>query len=237
MFEEIKKIIKAIRNLTLRFYFFSITIFSQIYYRLLNKPLIHVVGDSHVFVFKDKRMFIAHHIGPATMYNLNKKDSNTKSNEKLFDVINKINRKKDILMLVFGEINCRIHIYYQYKKQNEKFTIIELIDRTISNYGEVLKKIKENGVRFCVYGIPAAATEKNIYNYPFYATPEIHSYIYKEFNNRLKHFCEKNKYVYIDIYPKVSDDKGYISKEFSGDKIHLNKKIVNFVREEVLKNI
>lgn len=209
--------------------------YSYIYSRLFNKLLIHIIGDSHVLVFKNKRLFIAHHIGPATMHNLNKETSSTQSNEKLFDVINKIDTKRDVVMLVFGEIDCRIHIYYQYEKQNKKLTIAELIDRTISNYGYILEKIKLMGIRFCVYGIPALGTQENYYNYPFYGTPQMRSKIYKEFNNRLKIFCRENNYIYIDIYPKVSDNNGFILKEYMADEVHLNERIINFVRQELNK--
>ena len=209
---------------------------SYICSRLLTEPLVYVVGDSHTTVFKNKKMFIVHHIGPATMFNLNKKDSSTKSNEKLFHVVNKINPKKDVLMLVFGEIDCRIHIYNQYQKQNKKFTIAELIDKTILNYGNVLEKIKSMGIKFYVYGIPATGSEENSYKYPFYGTPQIRSEICKEFNSRLKNFCVKNNYAFIDIYPKISDKNGFLLKEFATDEVHLNTKIVDFVRQELNKN-
>ena len=89
------------------------------------------------------------------------------------------------------------------------------------------------GIRFCVYGIPATGTQQNDYQYPFYGTPQIRSYICNEFNRRLKIFCEKNEYVFIDIYPKVSDAQGFLLREFAADQVHLNDKIVGFVRQEV----
>ena len=155
-----------------------------------------------------------HHIGPATMHNLNKKESTTKSNEKLFTALEKVNIKKDVVMLVFGEIDCRLHIYHQYIKQREKHSISELIDKTIANFSEVLDKIKTKGVRLCILGIPAVGTEENKYNFEFFPTPEIQSQIYKEFNDRIKQFCDRKKYPYIDIYSKVSDERGFIKKGY-----------------------
>lgn len=213
----------------------SLNFLSFIYSRLFNKPLIYVIGDSHASVFKNKLLFIAHHIGPATMHNLNKKDSSTKSNENLFRIIDKIDPKKDIVMLVFGEIDCRIHIYYQYEKQNKRFTISELIDKTISNYSDVLKKIRLIGIKVCVYGIPATGAQENQYNYPFYGTREIRSNICQEFNKKLKEFCKNNNYPYIDIYLKVADNNGFLLKEFAADEVHLNSKIVDFVRNVVFE--
>lgn len=205
----------------------------QAHARLFSMPLIYVIGDSHAAIFKNKKLFIARHIGAATMHNLAKENSSTKSGEKLFDIIGKINPKKDVVMLVFGEIDCRIHIYYQYEKQQRKFTIEELIDKTIANYGGVLEKIRHMGIRFCVYGVPAAGAQENYYKYPFYGTPQIRSYITKEFNHRLKKFCQENGYAFIDIYPKVSDANGFLLKEFSADEVHLNDKVIGFVRKEI----
>jgi hypothetical protein len=158
-------------------------------------------------------------------------NSTTNSNKKLFTIIDKIKRKKDIVMLVFGEIDCRIHIYYQYKKNNEKFTITELIDRTISNYGVVLEQLDIRDITFCVYGIPPASKQENVFDYPFYAAPEIRSKINKEFNERLKKFCKENGYKYMDIYSKVVDKNGFILEEYAADTTHLNSKIKKFVEE------
>ena len=240
---KIKKIVKGnatkvfflFRHLTLQATSKPVNLYNYICSAFSNKALIHVIGDSHVFIFRNKKAFVPHHVGPATMYNLNKEDSSTKSNLKLFKAITKINKSRDIVMLVFGEIDCRIHIYYQFEKQNKKFTIPELISRTIVNYSQVLEKLRAMDVRFCVYGIPATGTQANHYGYAFYGTPQIRNYICKEFNRQLKEFCEKNRYAYIDIYPRVSDENGFVRSEFSADQVHLNGRIFGFVKQEINK--
>ena len=68
------------------------------------------------------------------------------------------------------------------------------------------------------------------------APPKLEVLYYREFNKRLKNFCEKNNYPFIDIYPKVSDDNGFMLKEFSADEVHLNDKIVSFARQLINKN-
>lgn len=206
--------------------------YTVLYARARNKPLIHVVGDSHVVPFRGSMPFLAHHFGAATAYNLPKKNSSTRSNEQLFRVINKLGNK-DIVMLSFGEIDCRIHIYYQYKKSNEKYSIGELIDRTIENYGEVMAQFRERGVNFCVYCISPATRVGNEYKYPFYGTPEIRSQINRTFNEKLRAFCQKSGYKFIDIYDRVADKDGLMLKEYASDDIHLNKKAVGLVKAEI----
>jgi hypothetical protein len=173
--------ISPVKNGLTIFRVFLVDAFSVLYARTLNKPLIHVVGDSHVVPFRGSMPFLAHHLGAATAYNLNKKNSTTRSYEKLFQVIEKV-AKRDIVMLCFGEIDCRIHIYYQHKKSSGKYLIGELIERTISNYGEVMAQLKERGVNFCVYCVSPATMVGNEYKYPFYGSPEIRSQINMTFN-------------------------------------------------------
>jgi len=224
--------ISPVKNGLSNFRVFLVDAFTVLYARVLNKPLIYVVGDSHVVPFRGSMPFLAHHLGAATAYNLNKKNSSTRSNEQLFTVIGKLG-KKDIVMLCFGEIDCRIHIYYQHKKSDGKYSIEELIDRTISNYGEVMAQLKERGVNFCVYCVSPATKVGNEYKYPFYGSPEIRSQINRMFNERLRAFCEKNGYKFIDIYNRVADKDGLMLKEYASDDIHLNKKAVDLVREEL----
>jgi len=202
-----------------------------LYSKLSGKPLVHVIGDSHALIFKRKKPFIAHHIGAATAYNLKKEKSTTDSNRKLFAVLDKINKKRDAVILSFGEIDCRIHIYNEYMKNNGKFTMAELMDNTIANYGDVLKQIGAMGVNFFVLGIPAASRRGDAPGVQFYADPAMRSKINGEFNERLKKFCEGKNYKYINIYPEVSDENGFISEEYIADHTHVNDKSVKIVRE------
>jgi lysophospholipase L1-like esterase len=224
--------ISPIRNGLTNFRVFFVDTFTVLYARALKEPLIHVVGDSHVVPFRGSMPFLAHHLGAATAYNLNRKNNTTRSNEQLFKVIDKLG-KKDIVMLSFGEIDCRIHIYYQHKKSGGKYSVEELIDRTIANYGEVMAQLKEREINFCIYCVSPATKVDNEYKYPFYGTPEIRSQINRTFNEKLRSFCQKNGYAFIDVYDSVSDKDGLMLKEYASDDIHLNKKAVRLVREEL----
>jgi len=195
-----------------------------------------MIGDSHVKMFRRNRMFVVHHLGAATAHNLGNPTSTTNSNRKLFNIIDKIGRK-DVVVLVFGEIDCRVHIYYQYKKNNESRAIGELIDDTVLSYGRALEKLREAGVNFLVYGVPPATKVRNEYRYPFYAPPEIHSQINTMFNERLKEFCEETGYVYIDVHSRFSDENGFMLREYAADEIHLNGKVVDYLKGELKERL
>ena len=190
-------------------------LYSYLYSRLFKAPLIHVIGDSHSWAFKRHRSFIIHNIGPATAYNLVNQNSTIQSNKKLFQIIDRIDTKNDMVVLVFGEIDCRVHFYNQYMKNNGKVSLDKLMDMTIANYGKVLCQLKERGVNFIVYGVlpaskyiirfPPYATKKireELFdsfknNYPHHASPELRSTINYQFNEKLNRYirsrrCQRN---------------------------------------------
>jgi len=217
----------------LRFLYDCVTIARS---RLLNRPVVHVIGDSHGKLFRWHRPFVVHHLGAATAHNLAKASSTTGSNRKLFDIIGRVS-SKDIVMLVFGEIDCRIHLYYQYKKGNESRPLAELVDDTIASYGSVLEKIRALGIEPVVQGVPPATRVRNEYRYPFYAPPEAHSRISRMFNERLRALCESNGYRYIDVHTGFSDADGFMLEEYAADEIHLNGKAAEHVKRELREKL
>ncbi len=226
-----KKLLNKYNKILDKYHF----ICSFVYSRLFNKPLIYVIGDSHTENFRRCRPFVVHHVGASTAYNLDRDTSTTNSKKQLWTLINKIDKNKDVVLLVFGEIDARIHIYNQYMKNSEQITITELINSTVTSYGHVLTQLNRAGVNFYVYGIPPATNQANVYRYPFYATPDIHKRIYREFHEQLAAFCAKNEFKYIDIYSQVADENGHISVDYDADGVHLTSKIVMFVREWLVK--
>jgi len=205
---------------------------STAYARVSGKPLIHVIGDSHVGAFKGKRGFVVYHIGAATAHNLVKENSLSDSNRKLFKIVNTIN-KRDIVLLSFGEIDCRIHIYYQHEKNNGNRAIRDLIEDTVANYGKVLRTLHDTGLNVIVYGVPPVAGVRNEYRYEFYAPPEVHAVINSMFNESLKGFCRQHGYPYIDVHSRFSNGGGYMLDEYARDEIHLNGGVVDFVKREI----
>ena len=95
--------------------------------------------------------------------------------------------------------------------------------------------VRDMDVNFFVLGIPAASRREEAPGVQFYADPAMRSKINGEFNERLKKFCEIKNYKYINIYPEVSDENGFISEECVADHTHVNDKSVKIVKE-FLKN-
>lgn len=226
------KFLDAADLILLSVYQFYISISSK----LFDTAVIHVIGDSHTQAFFFQRPFIVHYIGASTAYNIDEGTSTRKTKNKLGRIVSKIDAEKDILMLVFGEIDARIHIYYQYEKRDRQFTIEQLINMTIEKYGKKIIQLKSKGIDLCIYGIPpAAVTEKNHYGYRFYGTPAQRSAISRSFNKSLKAFCEDNGLLYIDVQSVTADPEGFIKSGYNMDDIHVNSKIVPFTRDFIFK--
>ena len=195
---------------------------------LTNSCIVHTIGDSHVVPFTYRFPYLIHHISQATAYNLGKEKSFTRSSEYLKLFLSKINKKRDVVMLVFGEIDARVHIYLQYGKSGRTVSLDMLVDNTVEKYGEVIGRIKEDGFAVCVHGIPPAASKEFITALPFSGKPRERSEISRKFNQKLKEHCESLGVPYIDIQSIASDENGFIKKYYLADEVHCNSRIVPF---------
>lgn len=196
----------------------------------------YVIGNSHISMFhSDSRFTVVEGNIPsasATAHNLNKKNSTSNSNRILFELANKVNKENDSIVLVYGEVDCRVHIYYQFMKKDRKYTIEQLIDETIKNYGIIMQELKNIEIKFYICGIPPVDWKENpsvVNMYKWQTTPDIHYKIYREFNNRLSSFCREMGYRYLDIYSKTIDNKGFRKKDYDEDSVHLNKNALPFI--------
>ncbi|MGA2368098.1 MAG: SGNH/GDSL hydrolase family protein [Dehalococcoidia bacterium] len=195
---------------------------------LSNSCIVHTIGDSHVVPFTYRFPYLIHHISQATAHNLGKEKSFTRSSEYLNLFLSKINKKRDVVMLVFGEIDARVHIYLKYGKSGRTRSIDSLVDETVEKYGEAIGRIKKDGFAVCVHGIPPAASKEFITALPFAGKPRERSEISRKFNLKLKERCEALGVPYIDIQSIASDDNGFIKKYYLADEVHCNSRIVPF---------
>lgn len=197
---------------------------------LINKrPLIYVLGDSHIMKFLGHKGFIVYKIASCTAYKLNSSDSTTDGRKKLFNCVNKLPTGSTIL-LVFGEIDARIHVYKQFLKHNKP--INKICKDIVYNYGSVIDEISKKGFKIVVHGIPAP-TDK---------APETplkeRIIIHKTLNNELKRYCKLHGYIYWDIYSFAVDEKGLLKNEFVSDEIHMNSNsLENFNRLRAINGI
>ena len=136
-------------------------------------------------------------------------------------------------MLVFGEIDARVHIYGQYRKENCSYSIDDIIDATVQGYGDTITGLRDQGLAVCIHGIPPAARKNYTSTLPYAGSPEERAYISREFNDKLKRYCCSNDIPYVDVQLVSKDGEGFIKDEYAADELHLNPVIVPFIRERI----
>lgn len=207
--------------------------------RLRGLPVVHVVGDSHSHVFRGVYPFRVTWLGAATAYNLGKEGSTTGSKEKLDAALKHVRKDRDVVLLVLGEVDSRIHIFNQYVKRGRTQSMEELIDATVERYGAVVCRLRDEGFRVVVHSVPATPYQGNIYEVDNYADDQTRAQIVREFNERLSAWCAANGIEYLDMYSVVSDEQGFILKDLTTDGTHLDQAALplyqDWVRREVLR--
>lgn len=228
------------------------TVFVRSYVRskISRTPCIYVLGDSHVGPFLKRsppwalfttskrsvtgRPFIVHWLGPATAFNLPNPRSTTRANERVLNIMRYLVRDDDIVFLIFGEIDCRAHIYDQYVRHGRQISMIELIDRTIDQYGLMLRRLESMVINFYVISVAPGVRQGNLFHLPNDPPPEKRSWINRTFIERLSSYCKREGYKFIDVYSHVVDDEGFVPAQYeSKDSSHLNADAIKFFEERL----
>jgi|TARA_R100000081_G_C4820201_1_gene179162 hypothetical protein len=200
------------------------------------KYSIHTIGDSHAFkascVEGVKPQVIQHHLGPVLCYSFGVEKLNRCDIRKL-----NINNG-DSIIFCLGEIDCRCHIH---KHLNHETTYRTVIDRIVDNYFEAIKlniqvsKIKLKNV--CVYNVVPPIQKHNTKedpSFPYLGTDEERKNYVLYFNKKLKENCNKNNFIFFNVYDKYTDENGFLRKDMSDGICHLKNKI--HVKNFIIKN-
>lgn len=205
--------------------------------RVLGIPMVHVIGDSHTHVLKDEWPFVPHHLGAATAYNLVSSTSSTESLDGLQRALRRVNARRDVVLLVFGEIDCRIHLHHQYVLSEGSEPVAEIIDRTVERYGRAIRMVRDAGYRVYVQGVVGAAHQTEatsaywrIPGVSRCASISMRGALVVDFNERLKSWCANERIGFLDLSPAVSDARGILSWSMTEDGTHLDKRAMPLYR-------
>lgn len=176
---------------------------------------IHVVGDSHGNVFWGLAGFTFAQ-EPVCAYNL----IDPEHKNLLNSAIN--TPKGDHVLLIFGEIDCRLHIHIQNRP------ISDSIDNTIQRYGSVGKILSDAGVDFAFYNVVPTGTWGNLS-----CEIGLRKRIYREFHDKLALYCRENGYKIVDVWDLVAGEDGFAKPEYKQDEVHLNTKALPILLKEI----
>jgi hypothetical protein len=184
--------------------------------------MIHIYGDSHAH-YSFKNLNLPHtNLWKAsiTMYRIGRDNR----------IINFRNRNhvqsNDIIILAYGEIDCRCHIQRQIDMgRNED----EIINELVTNYMRTIKNNITETANIIIVGVipPTIQADYEILNgpitheYPFVGTDENRIRYTNKVNNLLETESTKNNYIYFNPYSYYTRPNGALKHELSDLSVHL----------------
>jgi len=138
----------------------------------------------------------------------------------------------DTVLFVLGEIDCRVHIYRQSIIQKREAN--EIIFDVVERYGRVVKDVRDhNPVNVAVLDVPPAVKQPNVYMVDYYGTRDQRAEIARRFNIVLRDWCEKNEICFVETWPFLTDERGWLKDEYSVDEVHVSGAVVPFVVQQL----
>ena len=163
--------------------------------------MIHIYGDSHAyFSFVNLKLdYKDHHCNSVTMFRIGR--DNVIINFNKNDII-----RNDIIVLSYGEIDCRCHIQRQINiGRNEDDIINELV---INYFMTIQNNLAYENLKLIILGIIPPTKQYDYerlhgpitHEFPFVGTDEDRvRYTYK-LNKKLEEMSNENKYIYFNPY-------------------------------------
>jgi hypothetical protein len=149
---------------------------------------------------------------------------------------NKMHNTDSIIIICYGEVDCRCHIQRQIELGREEDTIItELVNgyfNTMKNNIIVYKKIivcaivpPMNKSKFELVHEPIT------HEFPFLGTDASRIRYTRKMNKLIQQKCLEYDYIYFDPYKKYTDDEGCLNYELSDTICHIKEN--SFVLQEL----
>jgi len=204
--------------------------------------MIYVFGDSHARKFEDvyevrwQRGLTCHgfclgNIGeqPKRLSDLPKLSE--KGRAIYLEMIKEVGHD-DAILFVLGECDCRLQFYHHHKRDGMPITA--LIDDTVGRYIAFLEMVE---VGKAVLDVIPAVNQRNVYEFPHYATLEKRAEITVMFNETLELACREANVPFIDTWKALADENGGLRSEFMGpDRFHVADAIVPYIEAQLRKH-
>jgi len=173
---------------------------------------IYTIGDSHSHstIKNFTRNF---HLGPVTMFRVGR--DGFQAFPQLQNVPN-----DGLVLLSFGEIDIRCHVYNQIKIQG--LDIDSVLRSLVDKYKQSI--IEFSKIQIGILGIPPPCRyvpKKNNPAYPFVGSDEERLEYTLKMNILLEAMCTENKWIFVNVYPKYCDADGFLVEYLSDGNVHI----------------
>jgi hypothetical protein len=212
---------------------------------------LHCIGDSHCAFFlgydhmPDEYPCVTHglfnnifcyRLGPSLAYNAFHFGTTTCTREKIEKILPGLDKQKDIVLLSFGEIDCRAHILKQCQQSGKSLT--EVVAACVDNYWMLVEHVRSAGFRVVIWNAVYSANFMELnpnLEYPYFGTVEQRNEATDCFNRMLANRSAESKICFLDMSKYLLDASGKMTNSaYYFDSIHLNQKL--FIRVMKLLN-
>jgi len=178
-----------------------------------------VLGDSHsdqMFRKLNRDDIIIKHIGARTAFKLTDHDDLVR-----VALIESDPEKKNRILFIFGEIDCRIHLISKSRGVNG-IPFINLINETAKSYLSYINKLRHEGYNIAVLSVEPSTAEDGLGD--IFGTWEERIIITESLNYAYERYCKHFKIPFFDIYSDLVTLDGHRIPEMISDARHLNEK-------------
>jgi hypothetical protein len=180
--------------------------------------MIHTLGDSHaICTFADVPGVETHTVGPVTMHRAGRP-----GDELFADAVRALPlTSADLLILVFGEIDCRCHVHAQAALPGRNLD--EVVETLAYRYLNRAAALDTHGARVGVLSVTPPTTAARAYNpdFPVTGTDADRAGYTLSLNRRLEAGCARLGLLYIDTNSEYRDESGMLRLEFADWNVHV----------------
>jgi len=178
-----------------------------------------VLGDSHSYImFRNLKYdnIIIKHIGARTAFKLTDHDDLVRE-----ALIESDPEKKNRILFVFGEIDCRIHLINK-AKGVKGIPFIHSINKTAESYLNYINKLRHEGYNIAVLSVEPSTAEDGLGD--IMGIWEDRIIVTESLNYAYERYCKHFKIPFFDIYSDLVTLDGHRIPEMIMDARHLNEK-------------
>ena len=187
--------------------------------------MVYLIGDSHTIMYLGMKPEIDPiHFGACTAYSLMSEHSFTNSYNTMKKYLSEWNIHKDTVIFGFGEIDCRVLIYFKHIKYKIN-SIQDMVDIVVYRYMSAIDYVEDLGFKVAVHGPIPAVRQTNEYKLEFYADEQTRVWISSKFNMRLQDKCNMSAIPYFNAHslPYLRGNDGLVPKEhLLPDLVHVD---------------
>jgi hypothetical protein len=185
--------------------------------------MIYIYGDSHAhFSFKNLKLdFFDLSCMSITMFRIGRDNMIINFNKNII-------QKGDIIILSYGEVDCRCHIQRQI---NLGLNEDNIINELVNNYFKTIKNnITNIDVKIIIVGVISPTKQSDceilhgptiLHEFPFVGSDEDRVRYTNKVNKLLEELSITNNYIYFNPYSYYTTPDGTLNYELSDKNVHL----------------